>query len=89
MGFTVFACCHHKESDGALELIKFGKGSDRLHVLELDITNQENIDEIRQYVENNLPKLGLWALVNNAGIAGVFSYIEWTKIEEFEWVYVF
>lgn len=88
MEFTVFACCHHKDSDGALELLKIGKETGRMHVLELDITNQKNVEEVRDYVENNLPKLGLWAVVNNAGISGCFSYIEWTKLEEFEWVFL-
>lgn len=88
MEFTTFACCLDKKSNGALALQEVGKETDRLHVIQLDVTSQKDIDDARQYVENNLPEHGLWAVVNNAGIAVNFAYLEWNSFEEFEKVRV-
>lgn len=84
MEFTVFATCLDKNSDGALALQKLGKDTNRIHIIQMNVTNQEDVEEACQYVENNLPEHGLWAIVNNAGIAGGYSYLEWSSIEEFE-----
>lgn len=84
MEFTVFCSCLDKKSDGALALQKIGKETNRLHIIQMNVTSQKDVDEARQYIENNLPEHGLWALVNNAGIVGGYSYLEWCSIDEFE-----
>ena len=76
--FTVFACCLNDESTGALSLKKIG-----LHVLKMDVTCQEEIDSAYRFVLKHLPPLGLWGLVNNAGIAFI-GYAEWLPMKNFE-----
>ena len=51
MGMTVFAGCLLKESGiaGAKELLELG--SDRMHVLQLDVTKDEDWDTAFEYVE--------------------------------------
>ncbi|XP_041364987.1 D-beta-hydroxybutyrate dehydrogenase, mitochondrial-like [Gigantopelta aegis] len=65
VGFTVFAGCLSKESDGATLL---QNTSDRIHTLELDITKDESIRECLETVQEHCGSKGLWALVNNAAI---------------------
>lgn len=81
--FVVFACCLNNCSDGAMALKKLGAESGRLHVLQMDVTCQNEVDAARNYVERNLPHLGLWGLVNNAGIAFI-GYVEWLPLAHYE-----
>ena len=67
MDFTVFACCLDDQSEGGRKLKSLGKDSNgRLHVIKLDVCSQKDVDDAYRYVQNNLPELGLWALLNNA-----------------------
>lgn len=86
MEFIVYACCFDKKSRGATCLQEMGNDSGRLHVIQMDITNQKDVDEARRYVESHLSDQGLWGLVNNAGILGSNGCWEWLKMEEIEQV---
>ena len=44
IGFTIFACCFNDRSDGALTLKKLVADSGRMHVIKIDVTNQEEVD---------------------------------------------
>ena len=66
-----------------MALKKLGAESGRLHVLQMDVTCQNEVDAARNYVERNLPHLGLWGLVNNAGIAFI-GYVEWLPLAHYE-----
>ena len=83
IGFTVFAGCRHDRCDGALALKKLGDETGRLHVLQMDVTNQEEVDAALVYVEDNLPGLGLWGLVNNAGFVNL-GFAEWLPVENYK-----
>ena len=83
LGFTVFACSIDGTSEGAQKLKGLGAGTNRLKVIKIDITKQEQVDEALTFVERNLPANGLWGIVNNAGIGNV-GPIEWMPIEDFE-----
>ena len=83
MEFTVFACCLDEKSYGALGLQSIGNESGRLHVIEMDVTSQEDVDRARAYVERHLPKLGLWGVVNNAG-RYIVGFLEWLPIEDYK-----
>lgn len=85
LGFTVFACCLDDSSDGANTLKKLNTNNDsgRMHVIKLDITKEDQVNQTLQYVERNLPELGLWGLVNNAGVWNT-GYIEAVSMEAFE-----
>lgn len=66
LGFKVFAGCLHKSGDGAEELKN--KCSTLLHILQLDVSDQSQIDSAFKTVTDNLDNYTLWGLVNNAGI---------------------
>ncbi|KAK7871246.1 hypothetical protein R5R35_007535 [Gryllus longicercus] len=73
LGCVVFAgCLQAANGDGAVELRRLP----RVHVLQLDVTDDKQVEEARIFVEENLPVNGLWGVVNNAGIF-VCSPIEW------------
>ncbi|XP_046352507.2 D-beta-hydroxybutyrate dehydrogenase, mitochondrial-like [Haliotis rufescens] len=66
IGFNVIATCLHAEGEGAKQLRK--AGSKRMHVLEVDVSSDDSVAKCLKYVENECQTMGLWALVNNAGI---------------------
>uniref|UniRef100_H2ZLU1 Uncharacterized protein n=1 Tax=Ciona savignyi TaxID=51511 RepID=H2ZLU1_CIOSA len=59
--------------------------SDRLHVLQLDVTNSRDIRSAVQYVQMHLhpSQKGLWGIVNNAG-ASAFGEVEWSSIDLYQ-----
>lgn len=68
-GFTIYAGCLFPSGKGANELKKYSKG---IHVVKLDVTDQEDVDKARiavdQLIEKDGSKVELHAIVNNAGI---------------------
>ncbi|XP_069118095.1 D-beta-hydroxybutyrate dehydrogenase, mitochondrial-like isoform X2 [Argopecten irradians] len=63
-GYTVYAGVLNKQSPGAKVLIS--RQSDRFHVVKLDVTKDEDVQQVLEYVSGT--GQGLWAVVNNAGI---------------------
>lgn len=76
LGLHVFAGCLFPEKDGAQTLKK--SCSERLHVVQLDVTSEESVKEAVKYVNENLGENKFWALVNNAGLNGG-GEIAWTS----------
>ncbi|PSN43891.1 hypothetical protein C0J52_07744 [Blattella germanica] len=77
LGLTVVAGCLQVESDGAKQLKE--KCPDRLHIIQLDITNSESVNAAAKWTRELLekdPNLELKSLVNNAGIM-IFGEYEW------------
>ncbi|KFP90793.1 Estradiol 17-beta-dehydrogenase 2, partial [Apaloderma vittatum] len=68
LGFVVFAGVLNKDGPGAEELRR--TCSQRLSVLQLDITNVTQIQEAYLEVSEKVQNTGLWGVVNNAGILG-------------------
>lgn len=66
LGFTVFAGCLSEKSTGAQDLRK--TSSRRVHILKLDVTKSDDIVRATETVRKICKGVGLWALVNNAGI---------------------
>ncbi|GAB1293706.1 Estradiol 17-beta-dehydrogenase 2 [Apodemus speciosus] len=66
LGFTVFAGVLDKEGPGAEELRK--NCSERLLVLQMDVTKPEQIKDAHSKVTEKIQDKGLWAVVNNAGV---------------------
>ncbi|KAK3095115.1 hypothetical protein FSP39_010460 [Pinctada imbricata] len=83
MGFTVFAGCLTEKGGKDLKT----DTSDRLHVVSLDVTKIESIQNAMEVIKSSLPQnTGLWGLVNNAGIAGAIGELEWLKLENYKLV---
>ncbi|NWS08210.1 DHB2 dehydrogenase, partial [Motacilla alba] len=68
LGFVVFAGVLDKDGPGAEELRR--SCSQRLSVLQLDITNTSQVKEAYLTVSEKVQNAGLWGVVNNAGILG-------------------
>ncbi|XP_072034224.1 D-beta-hydroxybutyrate dehydrogenase, mitochondrial-like [Amphiura filiformis] len=81
LGYWVFAGCLFPERDGAQQLCK--ETSDRVTILRCDITSDECVEDVRNRVAEicQQQSLGLWAIVNNAGIWRR-AEIEWTSMKQ-------
>lgn len=55
-----------------------------MHVLKLDVTKDEDVERVRQYVLNNLNDTVLWGVVNNAGISVSVGFVESKPLDLFE-----
>eukprot|EP01135_Chromosphaera_perkinsii_P000158 Nk52_evm54s32 gene=Nk52_evmTU54s32 len=80
----VFACC--RNPDEATELIELKEGHGNLHILKMDVTNDQDIVDCVAQVEEIVQEEGLYLLVNNAGILSR-STLEETTVEEMMNVY--
>nr|CAD7404909.1 unnamed protein product [Timema cristinae] len=62
-----------------------GESSGRLHVLELDVTSEEQIVAAAKYIGLNLPlgATGLWGVINNASWAP-FGEVEWVPFKVYK-----
>ncbi|KAM8773818.1 17-beta-hydroxysteroid dehydrogenase type 2 [Rhynchonycteris naso] len=69
LGFTVFAGVLNENGSGAEELRR--TCSNRFSVLQLDVTNSQQIKDAYSKVVQKVQNRGLWAVVNNAGILGL------------------
>nr|CAH0108412.1 unnamed protein product [Daphnia galeata] len=83
MNFYVFACCLDETSKGSLSLQSNGKRTGRMHVIHMDVNVQKDVDDARKYVENHLPLMGVWGIVNNADRYDV-GFLEWLPVETYE-----
>lgn len=68
LGFTVFAGVLDEKGPGAEELRR--SCSQRLSVLQMDVTNPQQIKDAHSKVVDKVQDKGLWAVINNAGILG-------------------
>ncbi|KAM7058441.1 17-beta-hydroxysteroid dehydrogenase type 2 [Molossus nigricans] len=69
LGFTVIAGVLDENGAGAEELRR--TCSKRFSVLQLDVTNSQQIKDAYSKVVQKVQNRGLWAVVNNAGILGL------------------
>ncbi|KAI1305982.1 Retinol dehydrogenase 7 [Halotydeus destructor] len=88
LGFHVFAGCLDRDSKGAAELSTTAHNRRLMHVIEMDVTNDNHILNCRQVVDAELAKksLQLHAVVNNAGV-GYNAFIEWypaTSVDDYK-----
>lgn len=80
MGAQVFAGCLFPKGDGASELKS--KCSNRLRILPLDVTSNEQVEAAARFVSAELGEQPLWCVVNNAGVA-VTTEVEWCPLEAY------
>lgn len=81
LGFHVFAGC--LTEIGAADLDK--ETSKNVKPLQLNVCSEESIRSVFATVKSSLPDgKGLWGIVNNAGISGPPTPIEWCFKEDYE-----
>lgn len=71
-GFFVYAGCLDENGSGAQLL----KDCNNVHVLQMNVTKENEIARALETVENTLDGKVLWAVVTNAGVSSL-GYIEW------------
>ncbi|XP_060770931.1 estradiol 17-beta-dehydrogenase 2 [Neoarius graeffei] len=67
-GMKVYAGVLEESGPGARELREVS--SAQLTVLQMDITNINQISEVHKLIKSQIGEAGLWGLVNNAGVLG-------------------
>ncbi|XP_069987643.1 D-beta-hydroxybutyrate dehydrogenase, mitochondrial [Penaeus vannamei] len=83
LGFRVFAGCLLAVGGGEGSRRLRKEGSERLHVLQLDVTSSEQIRKAVEEVKKTMPKEEqFWGLVNNAGWA-TYGELEWVAMDTF------
>ncbi|XP_066995637.2 D-beta-hydroxybutyrate dehydrogenase, mitochondrial [Anabrus simplex] len=83
LGFVVFAGCLLLEKNGSGARNLQEKKLKNLHVIQLDITSDEQVARAVKYITEHLPSEGLWGVVNNAGWTTV-GHVEWVPISTYE-----
>uniref|UniRef100_A0A2K6F5X5 RDH16 dehydrogenase n=1 Tax=Propithecus coquereli TaxID=379532 RepID=A0A2K6F5X5_PROCO len=78
-GLRVLAACLTEK--GAEQLRT--QTSDRLETVSLDVTKTESISAAAQWVKERVEDIGLWGLVNNAGISVPSAPNEWLTKQDF------
>ncbi|XP_075939367.1 17-beta-hydroxysteroid dehydrogenase type 2 isoform X2 [Anarhichas minor] len=63
-GLKVFAGVLDEDGAGAQQL----RGCENLQVLQLDVTDNNQIETAHRYISTQVADTGLWGLVNNAGV---------------------
>ncbi|KAM9067802.1 short-chain dehydrogenase/reductase family 9C member 7-like [Sarcophilus harrisii] len=81
LGFTVFATCLFPDGEGAQRLRQEAGGSCRMHVFKLDVTQDQDVVDAKDFLLKNLPEKALWGLVNNAGLA-LCGKMEWISFDD-------
>ncbi|PSN42186.1 hypothetical protein C0J52_09864 [Blattella germanica] len=76
-GAVVFAGCLRSQEEGANSLRDTSLKN--LHVVQMDITSDKEMNEALDYITKHLPVHGLWGIVNNAGWS-TFGHVEWVPI---------
>lgn len=74
LGFHVIGCCRNIGASSVQRLK--AECSDRLQVIRMDVSSDEEVDQVRMHFEKMLSGRKLWAVVNNAGIAAIHG-VEW------------
>ena len=78
LGFTVFAAYQNCNDNIDAQVLR-NNGSGRVHVMQLDVSSEQQIISASLYIVAHLPDgaNGLWAVVNAAS---------WVALGELEWV---
>ncbi|XP_072253187.1 dehydrogenase/reductase SDR family member 9 isoform X2 [Leuresthes tenuis] len=80
LGFRVIAGCYTEKGEDELKKIS----SDRLTTVALDVTNTESVSKAAAFIKTLVGQKGLWAVVNNAGVATPSGPTDWLTIEDFK-----
>jgi len=87
-GYRVYATVLDPESDGAKKLLTGSRFDGKTQVLRMDVTNDDDVTRVYEYVKDDLKKNGeeLWAVVNNAGILTI-GPLDWGTIDTYKQIF--
>lgn len=80
LGFRVVAGCFTEK--GEEELRK--ACSDRLTTTHLDVSKNESVAKAAAFIKDKVGERGLWAVVNNAGVAVPSANCDWLTIDDYK-----
>ncbi|KAI1283112.1 Retinol dehydrogenase 7 [Halotydeus destructor] len=83
LGFTVYATCLEADGPGGRHLAKEAKYPEKMNVVRMDITKDEQIELVVRMVQGDVDNGNgvLFGLLNNAGI-GRTGHIEWGEFND-------
>ena len=84
-GFRVYATVLDPNSMGSHQLLENCHFKDIITIIQMDVTNEQQIDNCFNTVKSDLEANGeqLWALVNNAGVVS-FGLLEWGSFDQYQ-----
>ncbi|KAG7227549.1 hypothetical protein INR49_005364 [Caranx melampygus] len=80
LGFSVIAACYTEKGEDELKKIS----SNRLTTVHLDVTDSESVTKVADMIKTLVGEKGLWAVVNNAGIAVPSGPTDWLTIADYK-----
>lgn len=80
LGFCVIAGCFSEKGEEDLRKAC----SDRLTTTHLDVRKNESITKVAALIKDKVGEKGLWAVVNNAGVAVPSAPCDWLTIDDYK-----
>ncbi|XP_045554863.1 retinol dehydrogenase 7 isoform X1 [Salmo salar] len=80
LGFCVIASCFTEKGEEDLRKAC----SDRFTTLHLDVKKNESVDKAAALIKDKVGARGLWAVVNNAGVAIPSAPCDWLTIDDYK-----
>ncbi|XP_054153370.1 retinol dehydrogenase 16-like [Oppia nitens] len=87
-GFRVYATVLSVSSNGAKQLSTNCAFNNKMHILDMDVTNDANVLNTYKHIKKDLQTHGdqLWAVINNAGLFSC-GHLEWGTLDTFHKVF--
>ncbi|XP_013856925.1 dehydrogenase/reductase SDR family member 9 isoform X2 [Austrofundulus limnaeus] len=82
LGFPVIAGCYTEKGEDELKKVT----SQRLRTVPLDVSKSESVRKAADFIKNLVGEKGLWAVVNNAGVALPSGPSDWIDIEGYKFM---
>ncbi|XP_061548898.1 dehydrogenase/reductase SDR family member 9 isoform X2 [Phycodurus eques] len=79
-GFHVIAGCYTEKGEDELKKAS----SDRLTTLHVDVTDSASVRQAAAFIQTLVGQTGLWAVVNNAGVAVPSAPTDWLTIDDYK-----
>lgn len=80
MGYRVIAGCYTEKGEDELKK----SASDRLSAVQLDVSDSASVARAAAFIRTLVGEKGLWAVVNNAGIALPSAPTDWLTIQDYK-----
>ncbi|XP_023192957.1 retinol dehydrogenase 7-like [Xiphophorus maculatus] len=80
LGFCVIAGCYTEKGETELKKVS----SERLTAISLDVAKSESVKKVAAFIKTLVGEKGLWAVVNNAGVATPSGPVDWLTIDDYK-----